>query len=884
MLLDFEALSESLPEGILLLSAEGTIASANSAAAKALGPRKDELRGRDLAAICELKGDHPLRIWARNTVPVPAAMALRAPPHTRFSCRANALDVGGRRFILLRFAPVDATDRFVLLGQKLEELNREIIRRQNAQAALEESETQLRLAVGALTRLHAISRRVGELRTAREVAEAVVREAILYSGASWAAAFVAEGDGGALQLLSSGGRASDTVAAVGSIPGNESGLAAAAFRARAAMYLEAPEEIARYPSAMAVTALQAAAAVPLLLEGRAIGVLALGFGEPRTFDRGDREFLEALAQTFAQSLGRARLLESEQRARRAAERYADRIQRLLRITAALAQALSPDDVAGAVIDEAARATDAISGGLWLIDEETCSLQLARSLGFSADARRVWSRIPLDGSRDVPLVNAVRDRETMFIESDQDLSRWPDAVAPAVSVDTHGPLAVVPLIVQRRALGAVVYRYRRGRHINDDERAVLMMVARYAAQALERARLYDSERRARREAEASEARAVEADRRKDEFLAMLGHELRNPLAPILTALQLMRLKGAQTQERERGVIERQVQHLVRLVDDLLDVSRITRGRVQLQQETVDLKAVIARAVEIAAPLLEARSHRLDVRVPSQPLLVNGDAARLAQAFSNVLNNAAKYTEPGGQIFVHAGREGAEVVARVRDTGMGIAPQMLPQVFDLFVQDQRSLDRSQGGLGVGLTIVRSLIELHGGKVSASSEGVGRGSEFEIRLPALDEVPEESGAEEPELAPRSRRPDGARVLIVDDNVDAASVLAEALRHVGYDTAVAHDGAKGLEAARTFRPAVVLLDIGLPVMDGYQVAARLRVESAGEPLALVAISGYGQHADRARAKMAGFDEHLVKPVELERVLDVVDRLTRPDVPRTAS
>ena len=874
MLLDFEALAGPLPEGFLLLSGDGRIAAANAAAAQALGAAREALIGRALAEICHLQGEEPLRAWARSTSPVPGAMALREPPHTRFRCRANALATPGGRLVMVRFSPVDANDRFLLLGQKIEELNREIIRRQEAKAALEQSETQLRLAVGALTRLHAISRKVADLRTPREVAEVVVREAILHTGAGCAAAYLADEDG-SLQLLSSGGRASGTVPVTGSISGAEQGPVAEALRTRSALYLEDLPRPASDP--------RAAAALPLVLAGRALGVLTLDFSEARSFDASEREFLAALAQTFAQSLGRARLLESEQRSRRAAERYADRIQRLLRITAALAQALSPDDVAGAVIDEAARATDATSGGLWLIDRERGTLELVRSLGFAGDARRSYSRIPLDGSRQLPVVSAVRDREAMFIETDDELARWPGAAVPAASVAVHGPIAVVPLIVQGRPVGVVAYRFRRGRHIDDDERAVMMMVARYAAQALERARLYDSERRARQEAEASETRALEADRRKDEFLAMLGHELRNPLAPILTALQLMRLKGAQGNERERGVIERQVQHLVRLVDDLLDVSRITRGRVQLRQEPLDLKSVIARAVEIAAPLLEARAHRLDVRVPPQPLLVNGDGARLAQAFSNVLNNAAKYTEPGGQIFVHAGREGSEVAVRVRDTGIGIGPQMLPQVFDLFVQDQRGLDRSQGGLGVGLTIVRSLIELHGGKVSASSEGEGRGSEFEIRLPALDEAPAEARGAGTGPAPRPGEGTGARVLIVDDNVDAACVLAEALRHVGYDTAVAHDGVRGLEAVRSFRPGVVLLDIGLPVMDGYQVAARLRAESGGAP-ALVAISGYGQHADRARAKMAGFDEHLVKPVELDQVLEVVDRLSRSPAPQAAS
>ncbi|HZR10822.1 MAG TPA: ATP-binding protein [Myxococcales bacterium] len=736
-----------------------------------------------------------------------------------------------------------------------------------AQTALQQSEARLRSAVNALTRLHAISRQLGAMRTRRDVAELVVREAILESGAASAAAYLAPEDGGSARLLFSSRPERSAAPDARGIDARSPG--AEALAAAAPIYLAGPAEVARYPNLESRPG--AIAALPLLVEKVPVGALVLEFTAERVFDGPDREFLEALAQTFAQALERARLLESEQRARRSTERYADRIQRLLRITAALAQSLSPDDVAEAVIDEAARATDAVSGGLWLI--EGGALELVRSIGLR-DAPGRFDRIALDGTRDLPVITAVRARETMFIERDDELARWPEIANPGVSVETHGPLAVVPLIAQGRALGAIAYRYRPARRIDDDERAVLMMISRYAAQALERARLYESERRARQAAEASEARAVEADRRKDEFLAMLGHELRNPLAPIVTALQLMRLRDASAHDRERAVIERQVQHLMRLVDDLLDVSRITRGRIQLRLEPLDVKGIVAKAVEMASPLFEARAHRLDVRLPQQPLPVRGDAARLAQALSNILNNAAKYTEPGGAIFVHAERQDGEILIRVRDNGIGIAQAMLPRVFDLFTQEPRSLDRSQGGLGVGLTIVRSLIELHGGKVTAFSEGAGRGSEFEIRLPAAKKQRVEDGDGAKSMPPQ-RDAAAARVLIVDDNVDAASVLADALSHLGYSTAVAHDGPSGLLTARTFQPRVILLDIGLPVMDGYELASRLRAEAGSGMPALVAITGYGQSADKQRAETAGFSEHLVKPVDLNTVLAVVGRLT---------
>ncbi len=359
--------------------------------------------------------------------------------------------------------------------------------------------------------------------------------------------------------------------------------------------------------------------------------------------------------------------------------------------------------------------------------------------------------------------------------------------------------------------------------------------------------------------AAQASAREADRRKDEFLAMLGHELRNPLAPILTGLQLMRLRGVGS-DRERDVIERQVQYLVRLVDDLLDVSRITRGKVRLEKEPVELAAVIARALEVAMPLYEQRSHALSVEVAREGLLVEADPVRLAQVFANLLTNAAKYTDPGGRIAVQARRDGGRVVVSVRDSGMGIAREMLPTVFDMFVQGERGLDRSQGGLGIGLTVARTLVELHGGTIAAHSAGLGRGSEFVVALPAAAPAPRRPAEAPP--SPAATRA-SLRILIVDDNGDAAEILAEALRGLGHEVAVAHDGAEALSIAPSWRPEAAILDIGLPAMDGYELARNL-TELLDPPPRLIAMSGYGQEGDQSRSREAGFEVHLVKPVDL--------------------
>jgi PAS domain S-box-containing protein len=373
-------------------------------------------------------------------------------------------------------------------------------------------------------------------------------------------------------------------------------------------------------------------------------------------------------------------------------------------------------------------------------------------------------------------------------------------------------------------------------------------------------------------------AESANRAKDEFLAMLGHELRNPLSPILTALQLMKLRGESGFERERTVIERQVSHLTRLVDDLLDVSRIARGKVELKTEIVEIAEVVAKAIEMASPLLEQRAHRLAVDVPRTGLRVDGDATRLRQVISNLLTNAAKYTPPDGDVTVRAARVEGDVVLSVRDTGIGIDPHVLPRIFDLFVQERQALDRSQGGLGIGLSIVRSLVERHGGSVSVRSEGPGQGSEFTIRLPLVAAIEGHAvrlsaSGQMPvaAVAPAS----AARVLIVDDNEDGAEMLAYVLATQGYPTRVAHDAPTALAVAAEFLPDVAFLDLGLPVMDGFELAVHLRELPGLADLQLIAVTGYGQESDRQRTLAAGFHHHLVKPVDLDAIAATLTALS---------
>jgi signal transduction histidine kinase/CheY-like chemotaxis protein len=370
---------------------------------------------------------------------------------------------------------------------------------------------------------------------------------------------------------------------------------------------------------------------------------------------------------------------------------------------------------------------------------------------------------------------------------------------------------------------------------------------------------EGERRLRRAKDELE----EVNRRKDEFLATLAHELRNPLAPIRNAVQILALRGSPDPEaaRVREMIGRQVNQLVRLVDDLLDLSRIGRGKLTLRKDRVAVQTVIQQAVETSAPLIEAGRHRLTVDDGPETVYVLGDEVRLTQVVSNLLNNAAKYTPEGGHIRLTVIRDGGEAVIRVADDGVGIPADMLPRVFEMFVQEDRSLGRSQGGLGLGLTLVRRLVELHDGTVTAHSEGPGRGSAFVVRLPVASTG--KAVARPAANGQAAHAGPGRRVLVVDDNADAADSLSVLLSLSGHDVRTAHDGPAAVRQVRAFRPEVVLLDIGMPGMDGYQTARAVRELQEGQDVYLVALTGWGQEEDRRRTERAGFDTHLVKPVD---------------------
>ena len=418
---------------------------------------------------------------------------------------------------------------------------------------------------------------------------------------------------------------------------------------------------------------------------------------------------------------------------------------------------------------------------------------------------------------------------------------------------------VPLVMQKRLIGVLQFVYAdSGRNYAPTDLAFAESLAHRAAITIENARVYEAAR--------------QADRRKDEFLAMLAHELRNPLAPIRNALELMRVGqgDADLESNARATIERQVEHMVRLVDDLLDLSRVMRGKITLRKERVSLETVIQRALEASSPLIEMRKHELSLTLPDEDIWVNGDEVRLAQVVANLLTNSAKYTNEGGHIWLTCEQQGDDAVIRVRDDGIGIQQEMLPQIFDLFHQVDSSLDHSHGGIGIGLTLVRRLVDLHGGKVMARSAGLGKGSEFIVRMPMLR--PARKAADQPTPSETPAVTSSAqRILVVDDNLDAAAMLSALLRLYGHQVFTAHDGLDAVRMAHEHHPDAILLDIGLPGLNGYQVASQLRDEPEFAETLLIAVTGFGQSQDQERSRQAGFDLHLVKPVQPQVIREVL-------------
>jgi signal transduction histidine kinase len=605
---------------------------------------------------------------------------------------------------------------------------------------------------------------------------------------------------------------------------------------------------ARNDAARAVRA-HSVLCVPMCVGGRAIGAMTW-ITRARSLDVRDEQFAGQVARAVAASLENARLYEAQLSAAR-------RVGKLYELVVALSSARTPEDVASATARLATDAVGALSSMIWMRAPDGT----LRAMGSSAppDWTAEWMVLPADGT--LPAHRVMANGKPIFVETPADYERVASsAFARAQQSGRLNAFAALPVAVGGTTAGVLALAFAGEHHFDLDECTFLAAIARSCEQALERSQLYANEAAARADAES-------ASRSKDEFLAMLGHELRNPLAPIVTALDLMRLRGIADGMRERAIIERQVQHLTRLVDDLLDISRITRGKIELRRKTDELIAAVEPAIDAIGPLVVQHRHQLEVDIPSTGLVVDADPARLSQIVRNLLTNAVKFTPAGGQIAISARTAGDHVELEVRDNGGGIAEDLRPHVFEPFVQGAQGAERSGGGLGLGLAIVKSLVELHGGTVAMASDP--RGTRVTVRMPLARET--RPAMPSGRMAAMPKR--ALRVLVVDDNMDAAALIGDLLRILGHDPVIAHDGPGALAVADRDRPELAILDIGLPGMDGYELARQLRERPGLAEVPVVALTGYGQASDRDRTRAAGFVEHLVKPIDLQRLHELVGR-----------
>jgi signal transduction histidine kinase/CheY-like chemotaxis protein len=609
-------------------------------------------------------------------------------------------------------------------------------------------------------------------------------------------------------------------------------------------YLDDPRVSAEFHSVGRETGTVALMVVPITIAGRVEGLLYLSNRSPRAFTDEDEWICLMLAEQAAIAIQNARLYAGERAARAEAETLAA-------VSRAINESLDLDTVLQGMTDSACSLLRADVAVVFGIDPASGGMALRAAGGALAATLDANVVVP----RGTGIVWLAAERREAIVTSDVlDDARFTLAPEMRERIERarHRAALAVPLSVRGQLIGALFVGALPGRVFGPDEVRLATALAHHAAVAMANAELY-------RQAQAS-------NRAKDEFLAMLAHELRNPLSAILAAVGVLTRLGPRDERLvgARSVIRRQTAHLARIVDDLLDVARVTTGKITLAPEPVDLAANAARCLATLRASTPLDAYTVDVRTDT--VWVCADPTRLDQVVLNLLTNAMKFTPAGGTIRVRVGPEGDEAVLRVEDTGVGISPELLPRVFDLFTQGERGLDRRHGGLGIGLTLVRRLVEMHGGRVEAHSPG-GRGSEFIVRLPRIASPVELPGS----LATRDRAETRVRrrVLLVEDNADAREMVRAALELAGHEVHEAADGEAGLAAARALAPDIAIVDVGLPGLDGYEIARRLRLEQPG--VRLIALTGYGRVQDRERALMAGFDEHLVKPVDPG---DLADRI----------
>jgi signal transduction histidine kinase len=718
------------------------------------------------------------------------------------------------------------------------------------------SRTNSQTAHEHLVRLQRVTAALSPAVTVADVARVVVTEMANALDAQMATLAVPINEGADLMVIGHTGLRDETVEQFSIFPVATALPLAKVYRQGTPEWLQDPEAItAAYPGLDEETRRsQALACAPLVVGGRRLGAVGFGYTRPQMLTPDRRALLDDLAKQVAFAVERARLYEDTRRAR-------DRLQMLSEATHRLATGtLHLGEVLEALVHEVTRQL-AEACTIVLRDEHSTALWVAAVRHVDPEIERelrdLVASTPLEVGQGI--IGRVAETGTSILvpRVERDVM---DALAPEhrEHYQRHRIRSVmaVPLRVSGENIGVLgAARYARREAFVEDDRALLQDLADCAALAIRNARQYARER--------------DASRRKDEFLAVLGHELRNPLSPIVTALEVMKLRGTGG-VREREVIERQVLHVNRLVDDLLDVSRVTRGLVELRRERISLESALNHALETASPILEERGHRVHVTPCRDALFIDVDPTRFKQVLVNLLSNAARYSNVGSRIDVICKQQEERVSIIVKDHGIGIAADALPTIFDPFVQVQRNVEAARGGLGLGLALVKSLIELHGGSVTVQSDGVGEGSAFTITLPTANAHPtsdrQRPDATDPVAGERRR------IMVVDDNSDAADSLGDFLRALGHDVLVAYDAPQALTRANESPVDIAVLDIGLPVMDGYELARRLR-EQSSRPIRMIAVTGYGTDKDRQRSTAAGFDAHLVKPVAIDALLAHIAR-----------
>ncbi len=703
-------------------------------------------------------------------------------------------------------------------------------------------------AVARLAQLQALTAALSRSRSVSDVARAMLAHGPTLLGAPWAAVYVLGPGGETLDRVEHLDTSTLPLVCPLSVPVQSDASVARAARTEQPQWIDGPDGIG---PRVVEAGVQAIAALPLQVGGRVIGAFSMGFPSRRALTEGNKSFAVTVADQCAQALDRAL---TQARAERAAERAA----RIQAVTAAFSEARTPNDVAAVVVSQGCAAFGAPRGLIGLLTDEGDALEIVQWVGYPPDAVAALQHLPM--AVDAPLTEAVGTGHVRVFETvDATIARYPHLAGSLLP----GALAAIPLAVHGRTLGALRLAYDEPRRFDEEDRAAMLAFGEQCAYALERSRLYETAARARTEAEA-------ASRAKDDFLSMLSHELRTPLTAILGWANLLRTRAPEAPGLVRGLetIERNAKVLVQLIEDLLDVSRIVADKIRLDVRSIDPSSIVRAAVEVVRPMAEAKRIALETTIDRAIGRLYADPARLQQIAWNLLSNAVKFTPAGGRVSVFLTRGAETITLRVSDSGVGIAADFLPHVFERYRQAEASASRAQGGLGLGLTIAQRLVELHGGTITAASEGMGRGATFTVTLP----VPRRAGevTDDRDVTDRltpfsvSSRLQGVSVLVVDDAADVRDLLSVTLEAQGARVTMAASAAEAMRAVERAWPDVLVSDIGMPEEDGYALLRKIRALAATreQELPALALTAYAGVADVRMAELAGFQRHLAKPV----------------------